>query len=332
MHRDLVPPEDLKDGDFDRDQPDWITEFDVITNLKKMSHEVLTLGVDSDLKIIRNSIEQFNPHMVFNLLEEFDGEAIFDQNVVSYLELLRIPYTGCNPRGLILARDKALTKKVLAFHRIKTPKFCVYPKNKLKKRPKHLEFPLIVKCLYEDASYGIAQASVVRSDEKLAERVNYINQKLGVDAIAEEFIEGREFYVGILGNYRHTVLPTWELVMENVENPEKELYSGRAKWNNKYRQRKGIKSRRATLDNELEKQVQTIAKKAYKALGLNGYARIDFRISLDGEVYVLEVNPNPDISSTEDFACSAKAAKLNYRKLLHKILTLGLSWHQVRPS
>jgi D-alanine-D-alanine ligase len=329
MHEDLVPPENPKKGEFDLKEVPWSTEYDVISHLKKMGHEVLPLGVYSDLRIIRDTVSEFKPHIVFNLLEEFDGESVFDQNVVSYLELLRVPYTGCNPRGLILARDKSLTKKILTYHRIKTPKFCVFPKNKKVTRPKHLEFPLIVKCLSEDASLGISQASVVNNDEKLAERVEYINKKLGVDAIVEQFIEGREFYLGILGNYRMKNFPTWELRFDKIEKPEKEFYTRSAKWNNKYRSRKGINSKRADLDKDLEKKVIDTCKRTYKALGLNGYARIDLRIDDKGEIYIIEANPNPDISLDDDFAASAKYANIPYQKLLDRILKLGITWHSV---
>ncbi|TNF00260.1 MAG: D-alanine--D-alanine ligase, partial [Deltaproteobacteria bacterium] len=167
MHKDLVPPDDVDPKKLDPFTTTYLTEADVIYTLKSLGHEVKAIGIISDLVPLREAIEVFKPHIVFNLLEEFDGEAVFDQNVVSYLELLRVPYTGNNPRGLIFARDKALTKKILTYHRIKTPKFHVFPKNKKTKRPSQLNFPLIVKCLDEEASLGISQASVVHNDEKL---------------------------------------------------------------------------------------------------------------------------------------------------------------------
>jgi D-alanine-D-alanine ligase len=326
VHEALVPPEETDKTNEEIEFEPWGTEYHVVSNLKKMKHDVKVLGAYSDLSIIRSTIDEFKPHIVYNLLEEFDGQSLFDQNVVSYLELLRVPYTGCNPRGLILARDKSLAKKILTYHRIPTPKFFVFPKNKKLKRPKGLEFPLIVKCLTEEASFGISQASVVHNDEKLQERVSYINNKLGDDAIVEQFIEGRELYVAILGNYRQKAMPIRELFFENVENPEKEFFSNRAKFNKKYRSKKGIKTGPSVLEPALEKKIYSICKRAYKVLNLNGYARIDLRLTTDGNVYILEANPNPDISATDDFAMSALQIKMNYKELLSKILSLGISW------
>ncbi len=326
MHKDLVPPENIQENNFDKDEVPWITEYDVINALLELGHKVKACGVISDLKVIKNAIDEFKPTLIFNLLEEFDGEVLFDQNVVSYLELLRVPYTGCNPRGLMLARDKALAKKILLFHRLKTPHFQVFPKNKKTKKAKHLNYPLIVKCLTEEASLAIAKASIVHNEEKLIERVKYINQKIGVDAIVEEFVEGREFYVGVMGNYKIKTLPVWELKFENVERPEKELYSNRAKWNNKYRDRKGIKTEHAQLDDEVVKRINHICKKAYKHLNLNGYARVDLRMNSNGDIYIIEVNPNPNIAREDEFATSAKFEGKNYTSLLTDILRLSKSW------
>ena len=331
IHTDLVPPADLILKDEDRLKTPWTTEYDVISHLKKSGHQVAIVGVYSDLTVIRKNIEEFKPHIVFNLLEEFDGESLFDQNVVSYLELMRIPYTGCNPRGLILARDKALTKKILSYHRLKSPKFAAFPKNKRFKAPKNLTYPLIVKCLSEEASLGIGKVSIVHSEEKLKERLTYIHEKFTVDAIAEEFIKGREFFVGVLGNYRLEVLPVWELRFDNVEKPENELYSRQAKWNEAYRKRRGIKSGHAKLDEALEKRIKEMAKKTYRALGLNGYARIDMRVNDQGEVYVIEANPNPNIAKDDEFAESSYLhKKYKYQALLDRLLKLGMNWFDGR--
>ena len=327
MHTALVPDISIPEDSIDREKCLFITEYDVVKTLTEIGHEVRALGVISDLRKIRDTIEEFKPHIVFNLLEEFDGEAVFDQNVVSYLELLRIPYTGCNPRGLMLGRDKSLSKKILTYHEISTPEFYVFPKSNKTKCPENIKFPLIVKCLSEEASLGISKASVVHNQEKLMERVHYINQKLGVDAIAEEFIEGKEFFVGILGNHQLRPLPIWELQFENSPDPDKEFYSNRAKFNKEYRQRKGVKTCKADITKELEEKIMSIGRKTYQALELNGYARIDLRMSLDGEVYVIEANPNPDISREDEFALSAKYIKMDYPTLLSKILSLAKSWH-----
>ncbi|MCF8058904.1 MAG: ATP-grasp domain-containing protein [Bacteriovoracaceae bacterium] len=322
-------PDGSKLADKDRLETPWTTEYDVLYHLAAMGHKVKPLGVYSDLSKIREGIEAFKPHIVFNLLEEFDGEAVFDSNVVSYLELLKIPYTGCNPRGLMIARDKSLTKKVLIYHRIKTPKFAVFPKNRRTKVPKYLRYPLIVKCLDEDASLGLSKASIVSSEEKLLERIQYIHKKIGVDAIVEEFVEGREFYIGVIGNYRMELLPVWEVFYNNANKPEKEFYSRSAKWNDKYRQRKGIDSGKAQLSADLEKKCHDIAKRTYKSLGLNGYARIDVRMDADENIYVIEANPNPNIAIDDEFAESSYYKnQWDFHKILQKIINNGLSWNK----
>ncbi|MEK7351594.1 MAG: D-alanine--D-alanine ligase, partial [Nitrospirota bacterium] len=197
MHEDLVPPDPLNGQDASG--AEWKTEYDVVSTLRKLGHDVKPLGVKSDLGVLRSAIEDWKPHIAFNLLEEFDGVAVYDQNVVSYLELLHMPYTGCNPRGLMLARDKVLSKKLFSFHRIPFPEFMVVPQGRMVKRPKWLSFPLIVKSVTEEASHGISQASIVQDDDKLKERVEFIHASVGTGALIERYIEGREFYVGVMG-------------------------------------------------------------------------------------------------------------------------------------
>src|SRR2546429_8113307 len=199
VHPQLVPPDSLE-GHSEQEINNWKTEYDVVSTLREAGDEVGPWGVRDELKPIRDEIESWKPDVVFNLLEQFHGEAVYDQNVASYLELLRIPYTGCNPRGLVLARGKDLSKKLLTCHRIPLPAFAVFPMRRKVKRPARLGLPLIVKSLSEDASYGISQASVVDTDEKLAERVAFIHERIGTAAIAEQYIDGRELDVGVLGN------------------------------------------------------------------------------------------------------------------------------------
>ena len=161
MHEDLIPPDTIE-GASDKEIARWKAEYDVVTGLWHLGHEVRPLGMLDDLGVVREAIEQWKPHVAFNLLEEFHGVAVYDQHVVSFLELMRLPYTGCNPRGLMLAHDKALSKKILTYHRISTPRFSVFPLNRRTKRPQRLAFPLLVKSAVEDASLGISQASVVQ--------------------------------------------------------------------------------------------------------------------------------------------------------------------------
>jgi D-alanine-D-alanine ligase len=324
LHPDLVPPDKI-DGHSEKEIDTWKTEFDVVSTLRASGHDVRPLGVQDELKPIRDAVEEWKPDAVFNLLEEFHGEVAYDQNVASYLELLRVPYTGCNPRGLMLSRGKALSKKLLHYHRIPVPAFAVFPKQRKIHRPKHLAYPLIVKSLSEDASIGIAKASVVDSDEKLAERVAFIHARVGTDAIAEQFIEGRELYVGVLGNDRLRVLPIWELTFGDIAEGSARIATDKLKHNIEYQQRHGIEFGPASnLAPELRARIATITKRICRTLELDGYARIDFRLTADGVPYFLEANPNPEIAKIEEFAVAAKHDGLRYPDLLNRIVALGM--------
>ncbi len=331
MHEDLVPPDQV--NGYDLKTMEWRTEYNVISTLKKLGHEVYSLGVKSNLGVIHSAIENWKPDIAFNLLEEFDGVAVYDQHVVSYLELLHLPYTGCNPRGLMLARDKALTKKVLSFYRIPYPEFIEVPQGRTVKRPKWLTFPLIVKSVNEEASLGISQASIVEDDDKLSERVGFIHTSVGSGALIERYVEGREFYVGVIGGGQLQVLPVWELIMDKLPEDAKRIATERVKWSRKYQQKYGITSREAdNLPEGKTEEIQDLAKRVYRALGLSGYARIDMRMTGDGQLYVLEANPNPQIAEDEDFADSAKKADYHYKKLLQEILNIGLRWRPAKAA
>lgn len=326
VHRHLIPPDTLPDG-TDLVSAPWRTEYDVISTLRGLGHEVQALGVHDDLGDIRRASTEWKPHIAFNLLEGFDDIAIFDQNVVSHLELLKLSYTGCNPRGLLLARDKSLSKKLLAYHRIAVPEFEVFRIGRPIRRPKRLPFPLIVKSLTQEASVGISQASVVDSDEKLKERVTFVHQSIGTAAIAEQYIEGRELYVGILGNQTLQSFPVWELFFTNMPADAKRIATDRVKWSVKYQKKYGIESGPAKdLPETVCDQIQHVCKRAYRALEMSGYARIDLRLDHSGRVWVLEANPNPQIARGEDFAASAEKVGLAYDALLQRIVNLGLRW------
>jgi len=324
MHADLVPPEPPPPGQTVTDAA-WKTEYDVVTTLRQLGHDVKPLGVKSDLGVLRAAIEDWKPHIAFNLLEEFDGVAVYDQNVVSYLELLHVPYTGCNPRGLMLARDKVLAKKLFSFHRIPFPDFMVVPQGRRVKRPAWLAFPLIVKSVTEEASLGISQASIVEDDAKLKERVAFIHASVGTGALIEQYIEGRELYVGVLGNGQVHVLPVWELLMDQLPEDARRIATERVKWSRAYQEKYGIRSGEAQqLPEGKAAEIQRLAKRVYRALGLSGYARIDVRLDAAGHVYVLEANPNPQIAQGEDFADSAAKAGYPYDALLQELLKIGL--------
>ena len=326
MHRHLVPPDRVEEGTDVTAEP-WRTEYDVVSTLTAMGHELRVLGVHDDLGDIRRAAEEWKPHIAFNLLEGFDDIVIFDQNVVSHLELLKLPYTGCNPRGLLLARDKSLSKKLLAYHRIHVPEFEVYRAGRPIRRHKHLTYPLIVKSLTQEASIGISQASVVDTDEKLKERVEFIHHSIGTAALVEQYIEGRELYVGIHGNQTLQVLPVWELYFKNMPEGTRRIATDRVKWSVKYQKKYGIESGLARdLPEGATERVQHVCRRAYRALELSGYARIDLRLDEAGNVWVIEANPNPQIARGEDFAASADKIGISYESLLQRIVNLGLRW------
>ena len=328
MHDYLVPPED--DTKYDISVP-WKTEFDVKNTLEVMGHDVRVVGVGDDLAVVRAAIKGFAPHIVFNLMENFNEVGVFDQNIVSYLELLKVPYTGCNPRGLMLSRDKALSKTLLAYHRIPVPDFAVFRVGRPVQRPKRLTFPLIVKSLTQEASIGISQASVVETDEKLRERVQFIHRSVGTDAIVERYIPGRELYVGIVGNLALTVFPVWELNLGNLPRENWRIATERVKWSGLYQEKHGIMSGPARdLPDGVTERIRRLCRRVYRTLDLSGYARIDLRLTDEGRIYVLEANANPQIAYGEDFAESAEAAGLGYEKLLQRIVNYGLAWRPER--
>ena len=330
VHDHLVPPEDTTGIDIL--EAEWKMEYDVIETLREMGHTVCVLGIHDDLSGIRPTAEDFKPHIVFNLMEAFAGVTTFDQNVVSYLELLRLPYTGCNPRGLVLARDKALSKKLLAYHRIRVPEFAVVRPGRRPVLSKRLAFPMIVKSVFFEASAGISQASVVENHDQLGRRVSFIHEKLGTAAIVEQFIDGRELYIGVLGNERLDVFPVWEMSFDRMPENRWKIATERVKWSTQYQKRHGIMTDRARIEPALVEQMQRIAKRSYRALDLSGYARIDFRMDDEGRMFVLEANPNPNLAYGEDFAESAEVAGLPYERLLERIITLGLRWEPARTG
>lgn len=324
-HPGLIPPESVEGCD-ERQLHHWKTVATVSAALQQAGHEVRTLGVQVELQPIRDEIDSWQPDIVFNLLEEFHGQTAYDQNVASYLELLGVPYTGCNPRGLMLARGKDLSKKLVAYHRIATPAFHVFPIGRKVRRPSRLRFPLIVKTLSEDASRGIAQASVVSSDEKLVERIGFIHERFNTAAMVEQYVEGRELYVGIVGNDRLTVFPIWELEFGEPSARANRIATARVKHDPVYQEQRGILQGPAEgLSPELCARIQRIAKRIYRTLALDGYARIDFRLSAEDVPYFLEANPNPEIAETEEFAQAADYAGMSYDGLLERVLSLGVS-------
>ena len=326
VHHDLVPPDSME-GYSDEEVLEWKTEFDVLHTLRGMGHDTIPVGVGDDLGVIRRSLAEHKPHIVFNLLEEFRGVPVFDSHVVSYLVLIQQKFTGCNPRGLMLAHDKVLSKQILSYHRIPTPRFCVFPIGKAVRKPARLNYPLFIKSATEDASFGLSQKSIVRSEDELRDRVHEIHEDAQTDALCEEFIEGRELYVGVLGNSQLKTFPIWELKFDNNAEKIPLIATREAKWDPKFQKKYGVMTYEATdLSPGVVRKIEQICKRTYRGLFQSGYARIDLRLTEDERVYVLEANPNPNLSYGEDFAESGEAAGLDYEALLNRIINLGLRY------
>jgi D-alanine-D-alanine ligase len=225
----------------------------------------------------------------------------------------------------VIARSKALCKKLLAYHRIHVPEFTVFPLKRAVRRPRKLQFPLIVKSLTEHGSLGISQASIVDSDEKLEERVAFVHERVKTDAIAEQFIPGREYYVSILGNERLLALPVWELLFENMPANAALIATEKVKHDVAYQKRRGIFQQVAQdLPNGMEARIIRTSKRIYRLLELDGYARIDYRLAADGTLYFLDANPNPEIAESEEFAMAAKHVGITYPELLTRVINLGI--------
>ena len=325
VHEEMIPPE--KASFKTVDWADWKTEYYVRKTLVDLGHDVKVLGLNSDLEVLRNEIEDFSPDIIFNLLEEFADDPEQVQNIVSYLELKNLAYTGCSPQGLSLGRDKSLTKKVLNYHGILTPKFFVVQKGEKVKIPKEMKYPMIVKSLVEEASMGISQDSVVKSEEKLVARIEFIHNSLGTPALVEEYIDGKELYVGVLGNKNTKVLPPWEVHFGSLKEKGYPIATEKVKFSKSYSKKHGIRRGPVKgLSDKTLREIEKLSRAAYKSLNLNGYARMDLRVTKEGEIYFLEVNPNPELAFGECLANAAKFSGMSYENLIGKILNLGLSW------
>lgn len=329
VHDLLLPPPDADELDWEETYP-YQMELDVQTAVRELGHECETLGVSNeDLDVIRRRAEAFKPHVAFNILTDFHDITAYEAHVVSYLELLQLPYTGCNPRGITLGNDKALCKQILIWHGIQCPAFVSFaPGTKKPRLPKAVDYPVIVKSAIEHGSTGLSQASVVNNDRQLEKRVAYMFDKVGGEVIVEEFVEGREFTCSIVGNgNRLLVLPVWEVWFTKLAKHKHAICTERLKWNVDYAQSIGIRTGPARrLSDQQHKQIQNIARSTYKALGISGYARVDMRMDNDGNVYVIEANVNPDLAAIEDFAEAAEEHGMDYNALIQMIVDVGVKY------
>lgn len=302
------------------------TEADVLAAFGELGHTVEHLVIFDDLELLRQKLQVFQPDIIFNLADQFRNNRAFDQNIASFLEMHGVPFTGCGSTGLTLCKHKAISKKILGYHRIHVPEFAVIPRGRRGLRPRRLKFPILIKPLKEEASYGISQASFVENDDQFRERVQFIHEKFDNDAIAEEYIAGREFYVSILGNQRLQAFPIRELVFKEVPPDEPKIATYKAKWDEEYRKRWGLENQFAEgLDPSLVRAIEQTCKRIYRLLTIDGYARIDLRVTPDNEIYFIEANPNPVLAADEDFAQSALKAGLAYPQLVNRIVYFGMN-------
>ena len=304
---------------------DWKTECNVLEALQSLGHTAEHLALFDNFDLLRQKLESFAPDLIFNLADQFKNNRAFDQNIVSILEMQGIPFTGCGSTGLTLCKHKAISKKILSYHRIHTAAFTTIARGKRIARPRQLKFPILIKPLKEEASLGISQASFVENDEQFKERVQFIHEKIVNDAIAEEYIEGRELYVSVMGQHRLDVFPIRELIFKEVPPDEPKIATYRAKWDEEYRKRWGLQNQFAEgLDPAVVANIQKTCKRIYHLLTIDGYARLDLRLTPKNEVYFIEANPNPILAADEDFAQSAQKAGLTYPQLIERIIRLAM--------
>jgi D-alanine-D-alanine ligase len=322
-----APPFDNDFGKWldDVTNDDWSAERDVVNSLKRLGHQVRILGIYDDITLLMSIVRTEKPDVVFNLTENFCGDDLLDKNIAGVLELLGVPFTGSGVTALALCRNKGLSKQLLNFHRIKVPRFAAFNRGRRIWHPKRLKFPLVVKPLRQDASLGISQSSFTDNPKDFCERVRYVHENLKMDAIAEEYIDGRELYVSVIGERRLTVLPVREMKFGLIQEDEPRVATYKAKWDNEYRNRWKIANVFAgRLPNGVNRTIDEICKKAFRILMLNSYARFDLRLSNDREPYIIEANPNPFLAADDELAQSAMKAGMTYDDLIQKLLIFAL--------
>jgi len=297
----------------------------VARTLRKLGHRVSVLGVHGDVKRLIAGLSRRRPELVFNLMEMF-GENVFgDIPVTGLLDLLGLDYTGSGPGELYLSQDKGLTKKLLAFEDILYPRFAVFSRDTAFETGGNLRMPLFVKPLRSDASLGIGGKSLVHDWPALMERVSAIRKELDDAALAEEFIDGREFYVGVIGNSQPKALPPVEIDFTGFPEGVPKVMDSKAKWDERSKEYKGTRSVLAQLPDELRARLQKVAVDAYRALRVRDYGRVDLRLTDTGEIYVLEVNASCYLEKSSEFAMAAGAAGMDYLRLIERIVDLAVA-------
>ncbi|MBA3522084.1 MAG: ATP-grasp domain-containing protein [Gemmatimonadales bacterium] len=313
------------------DEPEM--EYQIADALQERGHEVYLLGVRDDLQYLIRTLADMQPDLVFNAAEAFCRSATLEYLVPGMLEAEGYHYTGSPPLALLVSRNKAMSKKVLAYHGIRVPGFVTYRLGEPADRAPELRFPLIVKPLQSDASAGIAQGSVVQDQTALQERVGLVHERFHQPAIAEEFVDGRELYVSLIGNGEALdILPITEMVFDKRKTRiEERIATQYAKWDEDYRARKGIRNVFARpLSHAAREGIERICRTAFRALWLRDYARFDVRLAPDGEVWFIEANANPFISYGHDMANAAQKAGMDYYQFIERLVSVA-AWRYERP-
>jgi D-alanine-D-alanine ligase len=311
------------------DEPEM--EYQIGHALRERGHEVRLLGIRDDLQYLVRCLGDWGPDLVFNGAEAFRGNAALEYLLPALLEAEGYRYTGAPPLGLQVSRNKAISKKVLAYFGIQVPGFVSYRMHEKVESPPDLRFPLFVKPLQADGSAGISQASLVQDVAALADRVAFIQTRFGQGAIAEEFVDGRELYVSVLGNDDSLeILPIIEMVFDKRKTrPEERIATQFAKWDEAYRERKGIRNVIARpLSKSVRERIYETCRTAYRALWLRDYARLDLRLTPDGQVWVLEANANPFISYGHDMANAAAKAGMEYYDFIQRIVDAAIARYE----
>jgi D-alanine-D-alanine ligase len=305
--------------------PDWKSENDVRMALIKLGHQVIPFGIFDDLQGFLKLVSEEKPDLVFNMSEAFSGQRGLEANLPSVMQLLGVPFTGSGPVSLQLCKDKGLTKIILSHHDIQTPQFIVAKKGRPVESLKKFQFPAFIKPLQLESSEGISLSSYVQNEKEALSRVQFIHDKLGADAIIEEFIDGREVYVSVLGNDKLTTYPPRELFFKQMQKTEPKFATYKSKWDKDYRKKWGIDTGWMNDTTEpFQKKLSETCKKIYRLLHIQGFGRIDLRIKGEN-IYFIEANPNPSIAKKEDFSLSAQKAGIDYTELISKIVSLSLS-------
>lgn len=312
------------DPDFSRPVESTRTEYHVIEALRNLGHDVSVVGAGEDINALVKKLTAEKPDLVFNLTEHIAGDRQLDKNIAALLEMIRLPFTGTGVSGLLLTRDKGLCKQLLNSHRIHIPNFALFPLGKAIRVSKKLKFPLVVKPALEDSSEGISNASVVAGEDELRERVGFVHEGWHQPAIAEEYIEGRELYVGVLGNSRLSVLPVRECIFGLDAGKGPYLATNRVKFNKEYRKKWGIEFGFAEIEATALKHIERACKKTYRILQIRDYGRIDLRLTEGNRVVILEANANPDLAYGEEIAESAEKAGIHYTNFIDRILKTAL--------